>query len=352
VTEPTAAISPSEGIELDADPYGIAHVFEYRYAASRLLTAQVDSQRMLARPICYLARHALELALKHALAAADAEYHHLDLGHRPFETTWTSHDLRALLENLDHLLVATGNSEVPTRARDVILRLHALDPDGQRFRYAKARVKGGEPVISLAKGTRLNLNDLVNDMDEAVSALFDIDPAGPRHTRERNEEIEALTATQRLPVHPVEKGFGARRSTEGYVLLPTSAAPGLKPGELVRLLSPGEFELAWEILKVEGSDYVLNSFQDSFRLPAARIAKAIEQGQCPVCSSRRLEPIGPVQEETVIFEAGVVHHGESPPLHRPDRQCRSCRHRFESVAVRADAETPSELTGVESSLDG
>jgi hypothetical protein len=332
--KPTATTIPTDGIELDTDPYGISHVFEYRYAASRLLTESVDSQRMLARPICYLARHALELALKHALAGADAESHHGDLGHRPFETTWKRHDLKGLLESLDQLLVATGNSGVPTQARDVILRLHAIDPDGQRFRYAKARAKGGETVISLAKGTRLNLNDLVTDMAEAVDALFDLDPASPRHQRERNEEIEALAATQRLPVHLVEKGFGARCSAEGHVLLPTSAAPGLKPGGLVRLMSPGGFELVWEIIKVEGFDYVLNPFHDSFRLPAARIAKAIEQGQCPVCSSRRLLPIDPVQEQTVIFEAGVVHHGEGPPLHRPDRQCRSCGHRFESGVVQ------------------
>lgn len=335
-TKPTEASIPSDGIELDTDPYGIAHVFEYRYAASRLLTASVDSQRMLARPICYLARHALELALKHALAGADAEYHHGDIDHRPFEGTWKSHDLQSLLEGLDKLLVATGNSEVPPQTRDVILRLHALDPDGQRFRYAKAFVKGGKAVVSLAKGTRLNLSDLVTDMDEAIDALFDLDPAKPRNERNRKDRVEALAATQRLPVHPVEKGFGVRRSREGHVLLPTSVTPGLKPGDLVRLVSPGEFELAWQILEVEGSDYVLDSFRDSLRLPAARIANVIERGECPVCYSRRLVPIGPVEEETVIFEAGVVHRGEGPPFHGPDRLCRSCGHRFESLPSRAE----------------
>lgn len=52
---------PVRTIELDRDPYGISHVFEYRYAAVSLLSAPADTRSFLARPICYLARHALEL---------------------------------------------------------------------------------------------------------------------------------------------------------------------------------------------------------------------------------------------------------------------------------------------------
>jgi hypothetical protein len=122
------------------------------------------------------------------------------------------------------------------------------------FRYAKARVRGGETVLSLAKGTRVNLNALVSDIDKAVDILFELDPESPRNRRERNEQLEALAATQRLPVHLIEKGFGTRRSADGYVLLPTSVAPGLKRGELVRLMEPDGFDLAWKILRVAGSD--------------------------------------------------------------------------------------------------
>lgn len=320
-------------IELDRDPYGISHVFEYRHAAESLLRTPTASHGLLARPICYLARHALELALKNALALADAEYHQGDVGYRPFQKSWPSHDLNELVETLDRLLKATGNAGVPARTRDIILRLHSLDPDGQRFRYAKARVRGGEAVLSLPKETRVNLTALVTDIDNAIDCLFDLDPESPRNRRERRERLEALAATQRLPVHLVEKGFGTRRSADGYVLLPTSVVPEMTAGELVRLMTPDRFDLAWKILRVDGSDYVLDHFGDSLRLSRERVARTVQQGHCPVCSSRRILPVEASREATVVFEAGVVHDGLGPPLHSPDRLCRSCGHRFESLTA-------------------
>lgn len=323
-------VNPSGDVALDRDPYGISHVFEYRHAATTLLNAPADTRRFLARPICYLARHALELALKNALSLADAEYHHSEIDYRPFQKTWTTHDLVGLLDSLDHLLLATNNPAVPASVRDLVVRLHALDPDGQRFRYAKARVRGGDTVLSLAKDARVDLNALVSDVDAAIDILFNLDPESPRNRRERTERLAVLTATQRLPVHTVEKGFGGRRSADGYVLLPTSASPGLNVGDLVRLMEPDSFDLSWTIVRVDGPDYVLDHFGDSLRLPAVRIAQTIADGKCPVCLSNRTLTVQPMEEETVIFAAGVVHRGAGHPRHSPDRMCRSCGHRFES----------------------
>jgi hypothetical protein len=73
-------------------------------------------------------------------------------------------------------------------------------------------------------------------------------------------------------------------------------------------------------------------------MPASRLAKSIESGACPVCASRRIVPVDANQEETVIFEAGVVHYDDDPPIHSPDRMCRSCGHRFESGAPPDDTE--------------
>lgn len=172
----------AEGIEVRPDHYGISHVFEYRYAASRLLHGPVDDRAMLARPICFLARHALELALKHAVASAETEYHYGEVDLRPFRTTRSGHDLKALLRHLNVLLNSTGNDEVPSHVRDIVLKLHGLDPDGQRFRYGKAFAKGREAVISLAMGTRIYLTSVVAETDEGIDSLFGLTPRAPENS--------------------------------------------------------------------------------------------------------------------------------------------------------------------------
>lgn len=320
----------AEGVEVEPDHYGISHVFEYRYAASRLLQSPVDDKAMLARPISYLARHALELALKHAVQSAEAEYHHGEVDYRPFETTRPGHDLKALLTRLNMLLNSTGNDPVPIQVREIVLKLHDLDPDGQRFRYGRALAKGREPVISLAKGTRIDLKSVVTDTEKAIDALFDLDPTSPREQRERAERIEALAATQHLPVHRVERDFGVRRSSDGLVLLPQSVAPGAKAGDMLRLMANDRVDLCWRVVRAEGRDYVLDWVDDSMRLPASMIARSYQRDECPVCGSHRIDAVASEPEETVVFEAGVVHGGDEPLMSAPDRYCRTCHHRFES----------------------
>lgn len=80
------------------------------------------------------------------------------------------------------LLNSTGNDEVPSHVRDIALKLHGLDPDGQRFRYGKAFAKGREAVISLAMGTRIYLTSVVAETDEGIDSLFGLTPRAPENS--------------------------------------------------------------------------------------------------------------------------------------------------------------------------
>lgn len=100
------------------------------------------------------------------------------------------------------------------------------------------------------------------------------------------KRIEALRATQHLPVHRVRRDFGVRRSSDGLVLLSRSVAPGAKAGDVLRLMASDRIDLCWRVLRGEGRDYVLDWFDDSMRLRVAMIAKSFGRGAPGRCAGR------------------------------------------------------------------
>lgn len=43
----------------------------------------------------------------------------------------------------------------------------------------------------------------------------------------------------------------------------------------------------------------------------------------------------------MVFEAGVVHVGDTPLMSRPDHNCRTCHHRFESRPPGTEDHAPN-----------
>jgi hypothetical protein len=323
-----------QAIEVRTDPHGVHHLFEYRWAAQTLLLSVATEGELLARPVCYLARHALELALKQALMEADAEYHHNEIDFKPFqESEWRGHDLHALHQDLEQRLHLTGNPPVSDRTRRLVDALHDLDPDGQRFRYGRAILKRGTTILSLKPGTRIDLRWVVDEVDYAIRELLELNPERPRADREFEERRMALLATQHLPVWHAPEDFGHRRSPAGEVVMPRSAAGDAGIGQVIRVMDQGGLEISWFVVGLAGDDLVLDMRPEGFRLPKDTREKRLRRGVCPECAGQVAKISRPMKEPTVLYEAGAISGSKTPAIQKLDMQCRSCRHRFQAYPV-------------------
>lgn len=280
------------------------------------------------RPVCYLLRHAVEIALKHALTWAEIEVHRDEPGYKLFTTPdRIEHGLLELAGELDDLLAKTGNPALPARTRTLLASINALDPDGQRFRYVRyggKRTKGK----SIAPGTRVNLSRLAKRTRTAVDYLLHLSPGRLREIQERRKRLLVLTRTQSLPVIAPPEDFGQRRSSNGSCVLPMAMLPAGRIGQLVRVGTPDDFEITWLIDAVEGCDFVVSAVSRSGRLPAGRRLKLAKAGQCPGCGHKPVQPLDDGRAVRLIAFDSCEVLPKKPLRFLPNRVCPECRLRF------------------------
>ncbi len=293
------ASAPGRLTEIATDPYGLNALFDYRRAAVRLVAIEPE----LARPVLYLSRHALELALKFALSRADLEYH---FGSEA-KDEWPGHGLAALMNALNFRLAATGNPPLPATIKLTISRLNDLDPDGQRSRYAMARRRDGSTEVALPKGTKVDLAALVENVETAVVHLVELRPSLPRTRAQHARRLAELAGNQAQAAIVAPDDFGVRRALDGSVVLPRSAAPHAKAGDALRVLSGG-LETSQLVTREEDDDLVLEIIQGAFRIPIKLRTDRRAAGTCPECGADLVETISEPQiEPTVVWDPGVVH---------------------------------------------
>jgi hypothetical protein len=132
------------GMALEANRLGLAYA--YAEAAGMLVDAALASREpwRVCYPIFYLYRHALELYLKEALPQ-----------HR------RGHDLPQLIREFE-----AAGGVLPVAARDDLLTLAAIDPDGQGFRYTDT--SGGKQRSTLPGEYWVALRDLQQLMEAVL----------------------------------------------------------------------------------------------------------------------------------------------------------------------------------------
>jgi hypothetical protein len=153
------------------------------YLAEHVCNTGSD-QDVLVYPIVYLYRHHVELVLKAIVKTASALLER-ELTERDLEKLG-SHGLTQLWETTRPLLAPVcemaGNPPFP--AEDIegidsyIRQIHEHDPDGQRFRYATLKARGGPaiPTPSLREElTILNVRNFAVAMDKLAEYLEDIE---------------------------------------------------------------------------------------------------------------------------------------------------------------------------------
>jgi hypothetical protein len=321
-------LGPVGDVTLHSDDTNVALALEYVIAAEELAAHAGPLGEWVGRPVCYLLRHAVEIALKHALTWAEIEVHRNEPGYTPFSSPdRIEHGLLDLASELDDLLAKTGNPVLPARTRALLASINALDPDGQRFRYVRyggKRAKGK----SIPPGTRVNLSRLATRTRTAVDYLLHLSPGRRREMQERRERQRVLMRTQSLPVIAPPGDFGQRRSSDGSCVLPMALLPAGRIGQMVRVGTPDDYEITWLVESVEGGDFVVSAVPRSGRIPVGRRLKLAKAGQCPGCGHKPVQPLDDGRAIRLIAFDSCEVLPKKPVMFVPNRVCPECRLRY------------------------
>ncbi len=150
---------------LPPEPGWRAYALGYRRAFERLVDSipMQQGHDTLVYPIVWLARHAMEVALKALIVAFKEE---LGMG----EGFKLNHNLLGLREKAERLVRKLGaeEDEALSRVREGIAKIAGLDPDGTRFRYPEAR--DGTPSTTEAAINLDVLSEVVIGVLDALEA--------------------------------------------------------------------------------------------------------------------------------------------------------------------------------------
>jgi hypothetical protein len=135
--------------------------------------------------MCYLYRHAIELGLKDALTTLEAFLHSLlesgyDVDYSDKDLTAVEklpkrldgHDLNRLLNRLRDKVRLVDPTPLCDRFESIVKAIHALDPTGEKFRYARTRVQGSQFEDSFKQHMSVGVDQVVDDLRYATTYIL------------------------------------------------------------------------------------------------------------------------------------------------------------------------------------
>jgi hypothetical protein len=173
----------------------------------------------------------------------------------------------------------------------------------------------------------VKLDYLIADADQTITELMGLHPDLPRIRRLASLRRTTLQQTQQLPVITAPSDFSIRRSSDGLCVVPVGLAGPVGFGSIVRIIGDDELEIAWSVVRFEGSDAVLSYLPHSMRQPASTQAARLAAGRCPQCGSECEDVVSAEPEPLIVYESGVVE-AQAHRLFTPNRMCLRCHHRF------------------------